>query len=375
LNFGYGPSLFQYLQLRFREGNITPRSGGSSGVSNFTWVKAEGYAMLTFAGMGYGYPDKTVDRNLFAFGFYVEDGRFSSRPEAFDTGEIQNGYLASFATQYDDPDNAPGQVRLIAARGDTLFVGDGENEDRYTLIEEPIALFQDGYDGDIWVVFHGSVASGNFDDRERNQIYIQALSIILAGILVGLLLWKPKWWLVDLGGLLMGAGVIAIMGISFPIPFTILLLVLLAVYDFISVYKTKHMIALADSVVEAKMPILLVFPMKWSYRYEDETNLMDPKRKRESLFMGLGDVIIPGILILSAATFLSPVGGARLFGFIYPPVGVALFTLLGMLLGWGSLMYFVLKGKAHAGLPPINSGTILGFIIGHLIIYGTFVFW
>jgi presenilin-like A22 family membrane protease len=194
-------------------------------------------------------------------------------------------------------------------------------------------------------------------------------------MLVAALLWKPKWWLVDLGGLLMGAGVIAIMGISFPIPFTLLLLVLLAVYDFISVYKTKHMIALADSVVEAKMPILLVFPMKWSYRYEDETNLMDPKRKRESLFMGLGDVIIPGILILSAATFLSPVGGTRLFGFIYPPVGVALFTLIGMLIGWGSLMFFVLKGKAHAGLPPINSGTILGFIIGHLLIYGTFVFW
>jgi presenilin-like A22 family membrane protease len=175
--------------------------------------------------------------------------------------------------------------------------------------------------------------------------------------------------------MLMGAGVIAIMGISFPLPFTLLILVLLAVYDFISVYKTKHMIALADSVVEAKMPILLVFPMKWSYRYEDETNLMDPKRKRESLFMGLGDVIIPGILILSAATFLSPVGGIRLFGFIYPPVAVALFALVGMLVGWGSLMFFVIRGKAHAGLPPINSGTILGFIIGMLVVYGTVVFW
>jgi presenilin-like A22 family membrane protease len=150
---------------------------------------------------------------------------------------------------------------------------------------------------------------------------------------------------------------------------------LLAVYDFISVYKTKHMISLADSVVEAKMPILLVFPMRWSYRYEDETNLMDPKRKRESLFMGLGDVIIPGILILSSATFLSPVGGLRMFGFIYPPVAVAVFSLIGMLAGWGSLMFFVLKGKAHAGLPPINTGTILGFIIGHLIVYGTIVFW
>jgi len=265
---------------------------------------------------------------------------------------------------------------LLIIRGDRLYRdNNGTKEDEYYLSEVALAVFQEGYEGRIWLVFDGAVSTGYLEDTERNQLPIQALSIILAGLLVGLLLWKPKWWLVDLGGLLMGAGVIAIMGISFPIPFTILLLVLLAVYDFISVYKTKHMIALADSVVEAKMPILLVFPMKWSYRYEDETNLMDPKRKRESLFMGLGDVIIPGILILSAATFLSPVGGVRLLGFIYPPVGVALFTLLGMIVGWGSLMFFVLKGKAHAGLPPINTGTILGFIIGHMIIYGTLVFW
>jgi len=164
------------------------------------------------------------------------------------------------------------------------------------------------------------------------------------------------------------------MGISFPLPFTILLLILLAVYDFISVYKTKHMIALADSVVEAKMPILLVFPMKWSYRYEDQTNLMDSKRKRESLFMGLGDVIIPGVLVLSAFTFLPNKGGMELFGFIPPSLSVALFAWAGMLIGFSILISFVLKGKAHAGLPPLCGGTILGFLIGHLVIYGDLLF-
>ncbi len=149
-------------------------------------------------------------------------------------------------------------------------------------------------------------------------------------------------------------------------------MVLLAVYDAISVYKTKHMISLADSVVESKMPILLVFPMRLDYRYEDETNLMDPKRKRESLFMGLGDVIIPGILVISSFAWLPKADG--LLG-LSGPLSVALFTMLGMLLGYAILIRWVLKGSAHAGLPPLNGGAILGFLIGHLLVYGSFVFW
>ncbi|MFW3145922.1 MAG: presenilin family intramembrane aspartyl protease PSH [Thermoplasmatota archaeon] len=250
--------------------------------------------------------------------------------------------------------------------------GDGE-ESVETVTDDVSGLFRDG--DTIWIVERDGIWEGEFSFKERNQWYITISAIVLTLGLIYALFRKPKWWLVDLGGLLMGAGVIAMMGISFPISFMLLLLVLLAVYDAVAVYKTKHMIALADSVVEAKMPILLVFPMKWSYRYEDETNLMDPKRKRQSLFMGLGDVIIPGVFILSINTWLSPAGGTRLFGVIYPPLGVAIFSFVGMMIGFGILMRWVIKGKAHAGLPPLNGGTILGFLIGYLILYGTIVFW
>ncbi|MGA1819636.1 MAG: presenilin family intramembrane aspartyl protease PSH [Thermoplasmatota archaeon] len=376
INLFYNRTQFKFIKLIFRDNEVAPRSGGGQGVINFTWVKTEGSSLMTYTADGIIYLDRgMVYGNLIWTGFYTDGGSYGPETRPYDTSLIENGYLCSFASSSEDPDNAPGDVRLVYASGKTLYETDGKDDQAYLLTDEPVAVFQDGYKGDVWIVFDNAVVSGKLEDSERGQLHVQIISFLIGAVLVIALLKKPKWWLVDLGGLLMGAGVIAIMGISFPILFTLLLLVLLAIYDFISVYKTKHMIALADSVVEAKMPILLVFPMKWSYRYEDETNLMDPKRKRESLFMGLGDVIIPGILILSIASFLSPVGGVRLFGLIYPPVAVALFALAGMLAGWGALMFFVIKGKAHAGLPPINSGTILGFIIGHLIIYGSFVFW
>ena len=65
---------------------------------------------------------------------------------------------------------------------------------------------------------------------------------------------------IDISGIIVGAGAIAIFGMSLGILLVIILLIVLAIYDAISVYKTKHMIDLADTVMDLKLPILLVIP-------------------------------------------------------------------------------------------------------------------
>ncbi|MGZ4903461.1 MAG: presenilin family intramembrane aspartyl protease PSH [Halobacteriota archaeon] len=177
-----------------------------------------------------------------------------------------------------------------------------------------------------------------------------------------LLFYYPEWYVIDLVGILIGAGAAAIFGISLAILPTLILLIALAVYDFVSVYETKHMISLAEGVVDLKLPVLFVLPRNRGYshiQWTRQASTSQPEEKlekREAFFMGLGDAVIPTVLVISANSFLS---GPAL-GFINIP---AFGALVGTLAGYVALMVLVLKGKPQAGLPFLNTGAIIGFLV------------
>jgi presenilin-like A22 family membrane protease len=191
--------------------------------------------------------------------------------------------------------------------------------------------------------------------------------IVSAGLTIGLVaaLFKfPEWYVVDISGILTAVGAIAMLGISLTILIIIVLLVGMALYDAISVYKTKHMIDLADTMIDLKLPILFVIPKSRGYSLvKEEKRLKDSLKegeKREAFFMGVGDVVIPGILA-SAAYYLSPSNGLI----------VGLSVVAGTLVGFAALMALVIKGKPQAGLPFLCPGAILGYVIANLILFGT----
>lgn len=185
-------------------------------------------------------------------------------------------------------------------------------------------------------------------------------------------LWKhPEWWVVDLTGVGVAAGAGAYFGISFGILPALALLIGFAAYDAIAVYRTKHMIDLADTVMDLRLPIMLIVPKHRGYSFlREEASLKDKLAKgeeREALFMGLGDVVIPCVLVVSALQFLDP---ARTVAGIGGNLVVSLATLGGALVGYAVLMTLVAKGKAHAGLPSLNGGAIAGFLLALLPLYG-----
>jgi presenilin-like A22 family membrane protease len=192
------------------------------------------------------------------------------------------------------------------------------------------------------------------------------LSITAAAILVITLLKYPEWYVIDVCGIIVGVGAIALLGISLSIFLVIVLLIVLAIYDAMSVYKTKHMIDLADTVLDLKLPVILVIPKIRKYSLIKETKSLKEKlkhdEKREAFFMGLGDIIMPGVLVASAFHNITSNG-----------LLVALSVMLGTLLGFTVLMAVVVKGKPQAGLPYLCSGAILGYIVSSYILFGELV--
>jgi len=198
------------------------------------------------------------------------------------------------------------------------------------------------------------------------EVWSIFLSITAVAILVIVLVKYPEWYVIDICGIMVGVGTIGIVGISLSIFLAIALLILLAIYDAISVYKTKHMIDLADTVLGLKLPVILVIPKIRKYSLLKETKSLKEKlkedEKREAFFMGLGDVIIPGFLV--ASTFHNITSNGLL---------IALSVMLGTLFGFTVLMTVVIKGKPQAGLPYLCSGAILGYLISSYILFGELV--
>lgn len=185
----------------------------------------------------------------------------------------------------------------------------------------------------------------------------------------------PEWYVIDTAGVVMGAGAAGIFGITFGILPALVLLVVLAVYDAISVYGTKHMLSLADGVMEIKIPVLLIIPVSPNYSFLDDRSEDEggddsegPDEQgetvgRDAFFIGLGDAVIPTILIASAAFFVpAPSLSVPGIALTVPALG----GMIGMLAGLLVLLWMVLQGRAHAGLPLLNGGTILGYLVGAL---------
>jgi presenilin-like A22 family membrane protease len=249
------------------------------------------------------------------------------------------------------------------------------------------------------------------------------LSVALAGGVAVALLLYPEWYVIDAAGVLMGAGAAGLFGISFGLLPAIVLLTVLAVYDAISVYGTEHMLELAEGVMDLKIPVVLVVPLTLSYSMRDEDfsqtpvgddgasgggdaeapessttapeadggesvadeddravnvggdgefelgeGRVDPEASdepdRDAFFIGLGDAVMPTVMVASAAFFspAEPLGTGFLSVLNLP----ALVSMVGTFVGLLILLRMVFAGRAHAGLPLLNGGAIGGYLLGSL---------
>jgi len=198
------------------------------------------------------------------------------------------------------------------------------------------------------------------------ELWSLGLSAAVTALVLVLLVRYPEWYVIDACGVLMGLATIAVFGISLSISLVIVLLIVMAIYDAVSVYGTKHMIDLVDTVLDLKLPVILVIPKSRKYSLLKETKSLKRKleeqEEREASFMGLGDVVFPGTLVVSTFHNLSSNG-----------LLIAVSVMLGTIFGFAVLAMSLMKGKPQAGLPYLCGGAILGYVVSSYLVFGQLV--
>jgi presenilin-like A22 family membrane protease len=175
----------------------------------------------------------------------------------------------------------------------------------------------------------------------------------LAAVFLLILFWFfNNVFLQDFLMLMTFAGVGAVLGLSLAPETVVLILVLFSFYDIIAVYATKHMVKLAETMIQSRAIFGFVVPGSFKGFGEHMAQVAPGE---QFMILGSGDVILP--LLLSASLVRVSVGQAAV---------VAAFSVLGLFLM--HLMFANQKiRRPMAALPPLAAAAILGYLAVLLI--------
>ncbi|RJQ14520.1 hypothetical protein C4553_00385 [Candidatus Parcubacteria bacterium] len=150
------------------------------------------------------------------------------------------------------------------------------------------------------------------------------------------------------------AGVGGSLGLSLSPIAVVSLLIMLSVYDFIAVYKTKHMVHLAEEMIRSRAILGLIIPE--SLRAHGQRT-HQAKPGEGFMFLGGGDVVMPTIFAVSVL----PVS-------IYISLVIWLSSLLGFFVNH---LFFTnqTERKPMPALPMIAVFSIAGYFTYQLIAF------
>lgn len=190
--------------------------------------------------------------------------------------------------------------------------------------------------------------------------YILFPQVIILGFITALILniwriFKPSSLNQNLTIALAIPSIGALIGSSLGILPSLIFIVLLSVYDFVSVFITKHMIYMAKEVTKTTSAFALSMPYKFKKPITFKVGKEKIKKKFHVFHLGSGDMVIP---LMFAVSVLATYGLAQ-----------ALITVLGSAISFFLMLYFFAKRpQALPAIPIISSGTLAGFLTSFLIL-------
>jgi presenilin-like A22 family membrane protease len=183
---------------------------------------------------------------------------------------------------------------------------------------------------------------------------------ILFGSGVALLLAASKFFfdsVKNTAAVISSAGVGALFGFSLGFIPTIIFTIGLSLYDYIAVFKTKHMIEMARELSSRQLSFAISAKSVPARKPKEKAEVYVDRAMKEGerLDLGTGDISVP--LMLAVSAYQSPMLGPN--GIIY-----ALAISAGSTLSLIYLLRFVSSKRVFLpALPPICLGGMLGLLI------------
>lgn len=182
------------------------------------------------------------------------------------------------------------------------------------------------------------------------NLFSPLTSLILTLILLALFLLVRNVFTHDLAIIIAIAGLGASIGLFVTPNLVLIALIVLSFYDIIAVYKTKHMVQMARTMIGSGAIFGFVIPSSFNQFWSSRREAMS-KIGGEFAILGSGDIGLP--VIFTSALIRQSLAEA---------IFVAVFAMLGLLV---THILFVSQKERRpmAALPPIATLTIIGYVL------------
>jgi presenilin-like A22 family membrane protease len=185
------------------------------------------------------------------------------------------------------------------------------------------------------------------------------ISIVLAVAIVGLRFWKPNLITHNIAIFLGVAGVAAMLGTLLPVIAILIILFALSIYDFIAVFKTKHMVSMFKDLLKRGVPLAIIVPEQ-PIAFKENVQKISKAKLRETdkrvLMLGTGDLAFPALFAVAA--------------FAQSGLIVALAIIAGSIVGlvFNHYLLTIKKFKFIPALPFIALFSAIGYFIAILLL-------
>ncbi len=180
-----------------------------------------------------------------------------------------------------------------------------------------------------------------------------ANTLVAFAVLILLFIWRSVITH-DIAIILGIAGVGTVLGLSMTPTVALIVLVLFSLYDIIAVYKTRHMVHMARTMLSSGVVFGFIIPTHWHDFFAHRT---DAHLGERFMILGSGDIGLPIIFVASLV-----------------PVSLASALVVGMSSIVGLFMTHLLftnqsQRRPMAALPPIVTLCAIGYLVATFIIH------